>query len=103
MTHDRIRNERGEDMHTSLNGIIEEMQQHAKVCETVALDKTQDALSGASNEKDKNTQEAKDWMIKSTVWIEAEAIVRKYLSGQEDQRMGSPVGLAQHGTGESLK
>ena len=52
------------------------MQRQAKVCETVAQDKTQEALTGASADNEKNLLEAKEWMLKSKVWLEAEAIVR---------------------------
>ncbi len=63
-------------MQTPLIKIIEEMQRQAKVCETVAEDKTQEALTAESCDSERNTQEAKDWMIKSKVWLEAEAVVR---------------------------
>jgi hypothetical protein len=63
-------------MEALLTKLIEEMQQRAKTCETVAQDKTQEALVGASADKDKETQEAKDWMLTSKVWLEAEAVVR---------------------------
>ena len=63
-------------MQTLLTKIIEEMQRQAKVCETVAQDKTQEALTGASADSEKNTLEAREWMVKSKVWIEAEDYVR---------------------------
>ena len=63
-------------MQTLLTKIIEEMQRQAKVCETVAQDKTQEALTGASADNEKNTLEAKEWMLKANVWLEAEAVVR---------------------------
>ena len=63
-------------MQTLLTKIIEEMQRQAKVCETVAQDKTQEALTGASADNEKNTLEAKEWMLKAKVWLEAEAVVR---------------------------
>ena len=56
--------------------ISEAMQQKAKVCETVAEDKTQESLTGESHEKEMNEQEAKVWREKSKIWTEAEAIVR---------------------------
>jgi hypothetical protein len=56
--------------------LSEELQQKAKLCETIAQDKTQESLTGASCEKEINEQAAKEWMLKSKVWQEAEAIVR---------------------------
>lgn len=61
---------------TLLTKIIEEMHQRAKVCETAAQDSTEQALTGESCEKEKHTQDAKDWTIKSKFWLEAEAVVR---------------------------
>ncbi len=52
------------------------MQQNAKVCETIAQDKIEESLTGASCEKEMNEQDAKAWRLKSQVWLEAEAIVR---------------------------
>jgi hypothetical protein len=63
-------------METTLTKIIEEMQRRAKVCETAANDSTEQALTGESCEKEKNTQLAKDWMLKSKVWLEAEDAIR---------------------------
>ncbi len=63
-------------MEILLTKIIEEMQRRAKVCETAANDSTEQALTGESCEKEKNTQLAKDWMVKSKVWLEAEDAVR---------------------------
>jgi hypothetical protein len=62
--------------------ISEEMQHKAKVCETIAQDKTEESLTGASCEKEMNEQEAKAWRMKSLVWLEAEAIVRTDSAGQ---------------------
>jgi hypothetical protein len=56
--------------------IAEEMQRKAKVCETIAQDKTEESLTGASDEKAINEQDAKNWRLKSQVWQEAEAIVQ---------------------------
>ncbi len=67
-------------MQTQLAKLIDEMQRHAKVCQTVAEDMTQESLTGASCEKEKNVQAAKEWMMKSQVWLEAEALVRECLS-----------------------
>ena len=64
-------------MKTSQTMLIEEMQQRARTCETVAKDRTEEALTGASSEKDQNTQDAKEWMIRSKVWLEAEEIVAR--------------------------
>ena len=52
------------------------MQQKAKVCETIAQDKTQESLTGESSEKAVNEEAAKAWREKSRVWAEAEAMVR---------------------------
>lgn len=65
-------------MQTQLTRIIEELQRQAKVCETVAQDVAEEALTGESCDKDKHTQEARDWVIKSKVWLEAEAVVRAF-------------------------
>jgi len=75
-------------MQTQLAKVIEELQRQAKVCETVAQDKTEEALTGASTDKEKNEQEAREWMAKSKVWIEAEAVVRGFLQ---------PTTPAEHG------
>jgi len=56
--------------------ISEELQHKAKVCETIAQDKTEESLTGASAEKATNEQDAKDWRLKSEVWLEADAIVQ---------------------------
>ncbi len=63
-------------MQADLAAILAELQRQAKVCETVAQDVAEEALTGASCDKDKHTQEARDWVIKSKVWLEAEAVVR---------------------------
>ena len=63
-------------MQTEPTKVSEELKQKAKVCETIARDKTQESLTGASSEKEQNEQEAKVWREKSKVWQEAEAIVR---------------------------
>ena len=39
----------------------------------------EEARTGASCDQEKNTQEAKEWMIKSKVWLEAEAVVRGFV------------------------
>ena len=56
--------------------LIKEMQQHAKTCTTAAQDSTEEALTGESSLKERNQQEAKEWMIKAEAWLEAEALVR---------------------------
>lgn len=66
-------------METPLNELIAEMQQHAKTCETVAQDKTQEALTGDAKDKEKNEQEARMWAIKAQVWREAEAVVCRFV------------------------
>ncbi len=52
------------------------MEQKAKVCETIAADKTEESLTGESSEKVMNEGEAKAWREKSRIWAEAEAMVR---------------------------
>jgi hypothetical protein len=63
-------------MPTEPTNLSEELQRKAKVCETIAQDKTEESLTGASAEKATNQQDAKDWRLKSEVWLEADAIVR---------------------------
>jgi len=53
-----------------------QMEQKAKVCETIAEDLTQESLTGASCDKAVNEQAAKDWRLKSQIWTEAEALAR---------------------------
>ena len=69
-------------METELTKITEALQHKAAVCETIAQDKTEESLTGASCEKELNAQDAKDWRLKSQVWVEAEAIVRAGLAGE---------------------
>lgn len=63
-------------MHADLAPIIAELQRRAKVCETVAEDVAQEALTGASCDREQHTQEARDWVIRAKVWQEAEAVVQ---------------------------
>jgi hypothetical protein len=63
-------------MPTEPTNISEELRRKAKVCETIAQDKTEESLTGASDEKETNQQDAKAWRLKSEVWLEADAIVR---------------------------
>ena len=67
------------------NKATEQMEQKAKVCETVAEDFTQESLTGASCDKALNEQAAKEWRSKSQVWTEAEAIVRAAPTKPTDQ------------------
>ena len=62
--------------------ISEALQRKANVCETIAQDKAEEALTGASAEKETNEQDAKSWRLKSEVWLEADAIVRAGATGQ---------------------
>lgn len=71
--------ERETPMETLLTKIIEELQRRAKVCETAANDSAEEALTGESCEKEKNAQLARDWMIRSKVWLEAENAVREMI------------------------
>lgn len=57
--------------------ILEEMKRQSQRCQTIAADKTEEALTGASSEKEKNGQDAKEWLLKSSVWLEAETVVRE--------------------------
>lgn len=66
-------------MQTQLAKIIEELRRNATVCETVARDKAEEARTAESCDTERNTQEAKEWMIKSKVWQEAEVVVRGLL------------------------
>lgn len=79
-----MENETVEPMPDALIRIMEAMQKHAKTCETASHDMTQQALTGENCEKDKNTQDAKEWMIASNVWLEAKALVRGFV----DRRSG---------------
>ena len=63
-------------MQIQLTTILEELQRQAKLCETIAQDKTEAALTGAPSEKEKNELEAKEWLVKSQVWLEAGTVVR---------------------------
>ena len=63
-------------MQTPPTQIIAELQRQARRCETIAQDKTQESLTGAPSDKEKNEQEAREWLLKSKVWHEAEAVVR---------------------------
>ena len=63
-------------MQTEPKNVSEELQQKAKVCETIAQDKTEESLTGDSAEKVMNEEEAKAWREKSQIWTEAEALVR---------------------------
>ena len=64
-------------MELSTDKISEAMQQKAKVCETIAADKTQESLTSEPHQKDLNEQDAIVWREKSKVWTEAEVLVRK--------------------------
>jgi hypothetical protein len=63
-------------MPTDSTNISNELQRKAKVCETIAQDKTEESLTGASAEQETNQQDANAWKLKSEVWLEADAIVR---------------------------
>jgi hypothetical protein len=62
--------------------ICEEMRRQAKLCETIAADKTEESLTGASCDKQLNERDAREWLIKSQIWLEAEAVVRSALNAQ---------------------
>lgn len=61
---------------TTLNAILEELRRHARICEVASQDLTEAALTGETSDKEKNTQQAAEWMLKSAVWLEAEAAIR---------------------------
>ncbi|MEO6036652.1 MAG: hypothetical protein ABIQ35_15485 [Verrucomicrobiota bacterium] len=58
--------------------ILQEMQRQFERCQTIAADKSQEALVGDSSLKEKNEQDARDWLLKSTVWTEAQAVVQEF-------------------------
>ena len=64
-------------MHTRLANIVEALHSRAKVCATAAEDATQAALTGDACNKEAKTQDAREWLIRSKVWLEAEEIVRE--------------------------
>ena len=70
-------------MNSPFPQIIEEMKQQSERCQTIAADKTQEALVGASSEKEKNEQDAKEWLLKSSVWVEAATVVREMADSSE--------------------
>jgi hypothetical protein len=74
--------------------ISEELQRKAKVCETIAEDKTEESLTGDSAEKEVNEQEAKTWREKSEVWRAADAIVRAGSADQSPSANKTPPGHA---------
>src|SRR5215211_4683069 len=81
--------ENTESMQTELTKIIEEIQQRARTCETAAQDANEQALTGELNAREKNTQNANEWTIKSKIWLEAEVLVRECLPGRPDRMMAS--------------
>jgi hypothetical protein len=64
-------------MNSPFPQIIEEMKRQSERCQTIAADKTQEGLVGNSSEKEKNDQDAKEWLLKASVWLEAETVVRE--------------------------
>ncbi|MEI9960906.1 MAG: hypothetical protein WDM76_07155 [Limisphaerales bacterium] len=44
--------------------LIEEMQRQAKLCETIAQDKTEESLTGAPDDKEINECDAREWTFK---------------------------------------
>lgn len=65
-------------MDNSLTQLVEEIGGQALVCETVAHDLNEQSLTGESRLKEKYENEARDWLLKATVWREAELLARKY-------------------------
>ncbi len=56
--------------------IPETLQQKAKVCATIAEDKTEESLTGESCDKEQNEADAKRWRQKSQTVLKAAAKVR---------------------------
>jgi hypothetical protein len=69
-------------MPTPLIKITEELQRQAKLCETIAADKTEESLTGEPKDKEMNERDAREWLIKSQIWLEAEAVVRANLPAE---------------------
>jgi hypothetical protein len=69
-------------MQTEPTKVTEALREKAKVCETIAQDKTEESLTGAACEKEMNEQEAKAWRLKSQIWREAGAIVQAGADGR---------------------
>lgn len=69
-------------MQTSLIKIAGELQRQAKRCETIAADKTEESLTGAPGDREMNERDAREWLIKSKIWLEAEAVVRAGLAAE---------------------
>ena len=78
---------------TPLPEIIAELERRAKTCETASQDLTEAALTGETSDKEKNTQDAKEWMIRATVWLEAVAVARGFAasSTQLEPEIAHPV------------
>ena len=68
-----------ETVPAGLTGLFEAMQQRARTCETASHDATEESLTGEASLREKNEQDAKAWMIKSQVWLEAAEVVRGFL------------------------
>lgn len=76
-----------------LSQIIEALQQHAQTCETASEDATEESLTGEASLREKNVEDARVWMIKSRVWLEAVAVVRGLVEsgGQPGARSRPPA------------
>ncbi len=62
-----------------LSALIAELKQRAKTCETASEDLTEAALTGGeTSDKEKNTQDAKEWQKRASIWLEAEALARGF-------------------------
>lgn len=62
-----------------LSALIAELKQRAKTCETASEDLTEAALTGGeTSDKEKNTQDAKEWQMRASIWLEAEALARGF-------------------------
>lgn len=70
-------------MEKSMMKLVEEISGQALVCETVAQDFNEQALTGESRLKEKYETEARAWQLKASVWREAELLARTFLDPAE--------------------
>ncbi len=81
-------------MENTLSKLVEEIGGQALVCETVAHDLNEQSLTGESRLKEKYEAEARDWVLKASVWREAELLARKFADPSEDVQPLVPNPLA---------
>jgi len=70
-------------MDNQFTKLLGEIDGQALVCETIAQDRNQEALTGESCEKEKNEEEARQWLLKAGVWREVEILVRTFANPAE--------------------